>query len=79
LVSAAEDTSLNPRNDDAVIAFELEARDVQTGELLAQSVVTGVAPTYKVNGQEKISLELLKPTIDHWIDFATSNGRKLSK
>ena len=79
LVSAAEDTSLNPRNDDAVIAFELEARDVQTGELLAQSVVTGVAPTYKVNGQEKISLELLKPTIDHWIEFATSNGRKLSK
>lgn len=79
LVSAAEATAINPNNDDAVIAFELEARDVVTGELLAQSVITGVGPTYKVNGQEKLSLELLKPTIDHWIEHATKRGKKLAK
>ncbi len=79
LISAAEETSVNPRNDDAVIAFELEARDVETGELLAQSVITGVAPTVVVNGQEKLSLALLKPTIDRWIEFATNNGRKLTQ
>ncbi|GAA3943996.1 DUF3313 domain-containing protein [Litoribacillus peritrichatus] len=79
LISAAEATSVNPRNDDAVIAFELEARDVETGELLVQSVVTGVAPTVVVNGQERLSLTLLKPTIDRWIEFATNSGRKLAE
>ncbi|MFC3152513.1 DUF3313 domain-containing protein [Litoribrevibacter euphylliae] len=76
LLSAAEETSLNPNNDDAVIAFELEVRDMETNELLAQSVVTGVAPTYQVNGTEKLSLALLKPTIDQWIKYATHNGRE---
>ncbi|GLQ33093.1 DUF3313 domain-containing protein [Litoribrevibacter albus] len=75
LLAAAENTSINPNNDDAVIAFELEVRDAETNELLAQSVVTGVAPTYKVDGTEKLSLALLKPTIDQWIRFATQRAK----
>lgn len=79
LLAAAENSAINPHNDDAVIAFELDVRDKATGELLAQSVVTGVAPTYRVNGTEKVSLALLKPTIDQWIQFATQQGQRAAQ
>jgi hypothetical protein len=63
----------------AAIAFEMEAVDPQTGEVLVQMVVTGITPMVKDSSSEQYTAAMFKPTIDAWIEFATSYSRNSSK
>lgn len=62
----------------AAIAFEMEAVDPQTGEILVQMVVTGIAPMVKDSSSEQYTVDMFKSTIDAWIEFATSYSRRSS-
>ena len=57
------------RDEDVNLFILTELSSTKTGEILSLSFAGLVAPERLENNREPVTLDLLKPTIDHWIQY----------